>query len=216
VGSQRLTAWAMARPRHGIYISSFMKIGTGVQAIVMFCLRNMRGCNVGINYEWDLWITHLKLWHCLDVHTKFHKDWLRHSKVNGELQTHTHTEAGNWSHKPTSIFLNKESRLKIKTYKIFYFILNTLERQVKIIFNGLDVSFIGKFSGLSAWKEILVEPLFLGQNVLFRALLRHLQYIFQQSPHICHVYIHRSIIYIYIYSSIWKKTHSIMEPVLAK
>jgi hypothetical protein len=31
-----------------IYLSSFMKIGTGVQAILRFCLRNLRGCNVGI------------------------------------------------------------------------------------------------------------------------------------------------------------------------
>jgi hypothetical protein len=31
-----------------IYIQSFMKIGTGVEAILRFCLRNLRGCNVGI------------------------------------------------------------------------------------------------------------------------------------------------------------------------
>jgi hypothetical protein len=31
-----------------IYIPSFMKIGTGVQVILRFCLRNLRGCNVGI------------------------------------------------------------------------------------------------------------------------------------------------------------------------
>jgi hypothetical protein len=31
-----------------IYITSFMKIGTGVQAMLWFCLRNLRGCNVGI------------------------------------------------------------------------------------------------------------------------------------------------------------------------
>jgi uncharacterized protein YraI len=28
---------------------SFMKIGTGSQTILRFCLRNMRGCNAGIN-----------------------------------------------------------------------------------------------------------------------------------------------------------------------
>jgi hypothetical protein len=31
-----------------IYVASFMKIGTGVQAILRFCLRYFRGCNVGI------------------------------------------------------------------------------------------------------------------------------------------------------------------------
>jgi hypothetical protein len=32
-----------------IYILSFMKAGTGVQAILLFCLRNLTGCNVGIS-----------------------------------------------------------------------------------------------------------------------------------------------------------------------
>jgi hypothetical protein len=31
-----------------IYLSSFMKIGKGVQAILRFYLRNLKGCNVGI------------------------------------------------------------------------------------------------------------------------------------------------------------------------
>jgi hypothetical protein len=31
-----------------IYIPSFMKIGTGIQAMLRFCLSNLRGCNVGI------------------------------------------------------------------------------------------------------------------------------------------------------------------------
>jgi hypothetical protein len=31
-----------------IYIQSFMKTGTGVQAIVRFCFRNSSSCNVGI------------------------------------------------------------------------------------------------------------------------------------------------------------------------
>jgi hypothetical protein len=31
-----------------IYVPSFMKIGTGVQAILRFYLENLRGCNVGI------------------------------------------------------------------------------------------------------------------------------------------------------------------------
>jgi hypothetical protein len=31
-----------------IYIPSFMKIGTGVQAILRLCLKDLRGCDVGI------------------------------------------------------------------------------------------------------------------------------------------------------------------------
>jgi hypothetical protein len=31
-----------------IYIPSLMKFGTGVRAILRFCLRNLRCCNVGI------------------------------------------------------------------------------------------------------------------------------------------------------------------------
>jgi hypothetical protein len=31
-----------------IYITSAMKIGTGLQATIMFSFKNMRGCNVGI------------------------------------------------------------------------------------------------------------------------------------------------------------------------
>jgi hypothetical protein len=31
-----------------IFLPSFMKTGTGVQAILRFCPRNSRGCNVGI------------------------------------------------------------------------------------------------------------------------------------------------------------------------
>jgi hypothetical protein len=37
-----------------IYLPSFMKIGTGVQVILRFCFRNVRGCNVGITDERDL------------------------------------------------------------------------------------------------------------------------------------------------------------------
>jgi hypothetical protein len=37
-----------------IYVSSFMKIGRGVQAILRFCLRNLRDCNVGTTDGRDL------------------------------------------------------------------------------------------------------------------------------------------------------------------
>jgi hypothetical protein len=33
---------------------SFMKIANGVQEILKFCLRNLRGCNVGITDGRDL------------------------------------------------------------------------------------------------------------------------------------------------------------------
>jgi hypothetical protein len=29
-------------------VPSFMKIGAGIRGILRFCLRNLRGCNVGI------------------------------------------------------------------------------------------------------------------------------------------------------------------------
>jgi hypothetical protein len=37
-----------------IYLPSFMKIGIGVQGILRFCLRNLRGCDVGITEGRDL------------------------------------------------------------------------------------------------------------------------------------------------------------------
>jgi hypothetical protein len=36
------------------YLPSFMKIGTRIQVILRFCLRNLRGCNVGISDGRDL------------------------------------------------------------------------------------------------------------------------------------------------------------------
>jgi hypothetical protein len=37
-----------------IRLQSFMKIGTDIQAILRFCLRNMRGCNIDITDGKDL------------------------------------------------------------------------------------------------------------------------------------------------------------------
>jgi hypothetical protein len=37
-----------------ICIPSIMKIGTGVQAILRFCISNLRGCNFGITDGRDL------------------------------------------------------------------------------------------------------------------------------------------------------------------
>jgi hypothetical protein len=41
---------------------------------------------------------------CYDIHTKFHKDLFRHSKVNGVIQRHKHTERKVMSYKFTFIF----------------------------------------------------------------------------------------------------------------
>jgi hypothetical protein len=37
-----------------IYVPSFMKIGTDIQAVLRFCLSNLRGCNVGVTNGRDL------------------------------------------------------------------------------------------------------------------------------------------------------------------
>jgi hypothetical protein len=42
-----------------IYIPSSMKVDTGVQAILRFRLRNLRGCNVGVTDERNLRSMHL-------------------------------------------------------------------------------------------------------------------------------------------------------------
>jgi hypothetical protein len=44
-----------------MYITSFIKTGTGVQAILKSDLRNLRDCNAGIIDRRDLWITPLRL-----------------------------------------------------------------------------------------------------------------------------------------------------------
>jgi hypothetical protein len=36
------------------YVPNFIKIGAGIQAILRFCIRNLRGCNVGITEGWNL------------------------------------------------------------------------------------------------------------------------------------------------------------------
>jgi hypothetical protein len=43
-----------------IYLASLMKIATGIQAILRFCLRNLRGCNVGITDRRGFLITPLR------------------------------------------------------------------------------------------------------------------------------------------------------------
>jgi hypothetical protein len=58
-----------------IYIPSFMKIGTGVQAILRFPLSNLRGCNVGITDGRDFDVLCSDWLRCHGIHIKFHKDW---------------------------------------------------------------------------------------------------------------------------------------------
>jgi hypothetical protein len=43
-----------------IYVPSFMKIGTGVQAVLRLLLGNLRGCNVGITDWRDFIMTPLR------------------------------------------------------------------------------------------------------------------------------------------------------------
>jgi hypothetical protein len=74
-----------------IYTPSFMKIGTGVQAILRFDLRNLRGCNYGITDGWDLRTA--SLLRCPVIHTTFHKDCFSNSVVNGRIQAQTHKTA---------------------------------------------------------------------------------------------------------------------------
>jgi hypothetical protein len=59
------------------YIPTFMKTGRGVERILRFCLRNLKGCNVGITDGRDISIGPLKLdkWH--DIRTTFHDDRFR-------------------------------------------------------------------------------------------------------------------------------------------
>jgi uncharacterized protein YraI len=47
--------YAIERASCGMmYVPSFMKIAAGVQAILRFCVRNLKGCNVSITNGRDL------------------------------------------------------------------------------------------------------------------------------------------------------------------
>jgi hypothetical protein len=85
-----------------IYVPYFMKTRTGVQAVLKFCLRNLRGCNVVITDGKNLFTTPMRWAKVHDIHMKFHKNSFRNSKFDmGD--THTDTQAGSCSHKPTFI-----------------------------------------------------------------------------------------------------------------
>jgi hypothetical protein len=63
-----------------VYIQSFLKIGTAVQAIIRFCHSNLKSCNVGIPDGGGFMIYTVEM----GLDTKFLKDWYSHSEVNRE------------------------------------------------------------------------------------------------------------------------------------
>lgn len=65
-----------------ICLPNFMKVGTGVQAILRFCFSNFRDCIIGNTDGMNLSITTWTGLRCYDLHTRFHKVWLRNSKVD--------------------------------------------------------------------------------------------------------------------------------------
>jgi hypothetical protein len=52
-------------PGDVIYISSFMRIGKGVEGILRFYLSNLKGCNVGITEGSDFWSMVLRWLHAV-------------------------------------------------------------------------------------------------------------------------------------------------------
>jgi hypothetical protein len=98
------------------HVTRFMKIGTGVQAILRFRLRYLRGFNIGITGRRDLVITPLMLAQvpCIPY---FVDTYFRHSRViKGEK--HTDTQTARRSHEPKVFFQNRECRLKMNYIKL--------------------------------------------------------------------------------------------------
>jgi hypothetical protein len=96
-------------------IPTFAKTGTCVQAMLRFFLRNLKGCDVGIADGRDILITPLRWPQVPDIRTKFHRDWLRYSKVNGGgIHRHMHRQQGDLT-RLLLIFQNKKSTLKTTT-----------------------------------------------------------------------------------------------------
>jgi hypothetical protein len=66
-----------------ICIPSFINIGVGVQAMLRFCLTNLRRCKV-LYYWWKEFMKYaFEMTSCgvIYTHTKFLKDSFRHSEV---------------------------------------------------------------------------------------------------------------------------------------
>jgi hypothetical protein len=57
-----------------MYVPSFVKIGTGIQATLRFCHRNLRDCNAGNTVWRDLQALRLDWLGRNYIHTKFHED----------------------------------------------------------------------------------------------------------------------------------------------
>jgi hypothetical protein len=102
--------------RHGPYRTRCL------QQYFYFCLYSVSAVPLPSNYKGIHIQTHrpmggiyeVRRWdglRCHDLHTKFHKDWVRHSEVY--RRGYTDTQTVRWSHKPTFIVQNKESRPKI-------------------------------------------------------------------------------------------------------
>jgi hypothetical protein len=80
-----------------INIPSFMKVGAGVQ--VLFSSEIWEATLLVLLMGRIYVVHHWDGLSCLDVHTKFHKDWLRHLIVNmGD--THTDIQTARWFHRP--------------------------------------------------------------------------------------------------------------------
>jgi hypothetical protein len=65
-----------------IYLQIFMNIGSGFQAILRFCLRNLKGCNVGITDRGIYEVRRCGGLRWVDMRTKFHDDRSRHLRVS--------------------------------------------------------------------------------------------------------------------------------------
>jgi hypothetical protein len=97
-----------------IYLPSSMYIGTGVQAILKFCPRNLRGYNVGNTVRSIYELLLRDEFRCHDMHTKFHKDWSGVQKLMGGIHIQTHRLEVDFI-TLLLVFKNKECRLKRKT-----------------------------------------------------------------------------------------------------
>jgi hypothetical protein len=70
-----------------------MKTGTGVQAILKFCLKILKAVILVLLLGGIYELRRRDGLKCHDTHTKFNKDWFRNSKVVEEY-THTDTQTG--------------------------------------------------------------------------------------------------------------------------
>jgi hypothetical protein len=54
-----------------VHLPRFIKVSTGVQAVLAFCNRNIRSCIVGITNEWIYELAVKDGHRCIDIHFKF-------------------------------------------------------------------------------------------------------------------------------------------------